>query len=1383
MVTGSSSNLNTPDVPPVAKNTTPQAIVTKSNFQGSKLRKFLSSLKFKLSVLKDFIYDNWINLPKKQRIVIASVSGFLIVALSMLTIALVKNGGEALKRYGPRKFEMEIANFGDWKKLVIPQRQKPFFTLAASTTSKYGILPNENFILKTESPIGVNFIKNNIASSTPVNIVSLSNNEFKITPQKNLGLEEVITLSLGVKDKSVNTFNFDRDYSWVYQTQGKFRVVSSIPGDKKSQVPINTGVEIVFNQDNFNDPTPYLSIFPEFKFRTEIHAERFVIVPLDPLMEKTIYTVNLSKGLNLKYRNDPIAEDYSFTFQTKEKDITTHPPFFRISEDFQQISPSERFITKVETANWKSENTVNTEVYKFPTVETFIASRRKVDDSSGKWTTYYSENNAVDTSQLEKAMTADLKVESKDDIDYLQLPDALAEGLYVIQFRSTDNKRLEQLWLQSTTVTGFVSVGKEQTVVWANNIDGEPVPNASIALSGSTSEYRTYDNGTTVFTTPTTMFDESGHYITITDTDSNRVIIPVNNLSGNAPPGKLTPNDYISYLYNEKYLYKPGDTLYFFGVIKDRSTNLVPANVTVKLKKSSSSLGAEFTKSINPGSDGSFLDNLKLDNIPTGWYDLELQVNDITLESTGFSVTEYEKPEMKIEVMADKKAIFTSESVNFTAVATFFDATPATSIPITIRETKTQKTTSMTTGEAGEVIYTYQPKYSNSEYYPRYETVNFSLGTAQESKIEGFGSISVFGSRLMIDSDSDQDGNNAKLKSTVFNVDLNKINSSESSEYQGSPTQNKEASLTINKTWYEKKETGTYYDFIEKVTRKTYQYIRHQDTVENKKLTTDTHGEISYEFQLEEGKSFTAILEVSDQDGHPAKTSEYYYLSASDSETKGKEIDSPQLNLDKDNGSFSLDEEVKLNIILGESEYPDNDKNRFLFILANRGRQEITLSDNPRYSFTYREDYIPNIFVGAYIFTGKYYTQVSTPCREVSYCSYYNYYGRENNFNGLQITYKIDDSKLSLTINPDKENYQPGNSAKISVKVEKNSVPIQDASVNLVLVDEALAAMDAVRTPSILTSLYNKVEDLIYYNYATHEPVITNESGAEMGGGGGGDRDIFKDAVFFGLNQEVTDENGVAVFIFTLPDNITTWVTYAQALTNKIEAGQTEGKVIVTKDFFVTSQFPKQFLIKDKPELTGGSFGKNLSKDSTVDFKAIFYKDNQEIQSSSKSTQAFKSINFTFPSINTGSYSASLRGKAGDMEDGIRLPFNVISSRLNLEYFKKYELEKGQTMSKVDMEDVKEDKPIKLVINDLGKGIYYSQLTRFCRSGSNRLEKQIAKSSASKILVDKFDDEKCKVDSSILEDFQYYNGGLSQVKWGGSDLQTTAWAIFVDSEP
>jgi len=1373
------------DVTPITSNNDgspqPETNTININFRSTnKFGKLVSFLKNLLNNFKNKFLQKWYKLPRKWKVVIASFSAVLIIVGGLFLYKFIKSGG--LKDLGRK--EVDIAEFGDWKKLVIPQRQKPFFTLSASTVSKYGILPTEALILKTEKPVDVNFIKENIVSSVPVAVASIGGTEYRISPQRNLELEEVLSIKLSVEDKNYEGYTFDRNYSWAYQSQGKFRVVSSIPGDKKNEVPVNSGIEIAFSQDDFNDPTPFVSVSPSINFRTEVHADRFVVVPLEPLQEKTIYTVTLRKGLNLKSRNDPISEDYSFTFQTLQKGRGYQIPMFSLYEDFQQSSPSEPFITKVQTYNWKQEDTIKAEVYRFPTSSAFIDSRKRIDEIQSSWMTYYAEEEAVETSSLEKVMTVDLKVQNKDNINYLQLPDKLPQGFYLMQFWFGNKDKLEQLWLQSTELTGFVSVGKEQTVVWANNLNGGPSSNAVVRITGSGQDYRTYDNGASVFTTPSILFEKERHYVEIADTEGNIVIIPITSLSGNNPVGKITQNDYISYLYNERYLYKPGDTVYFFGVVKERSTNTPPGSATIILRNSSfSDKEAVLSKTIVPSSDGSFLDNFKLEDIPLGWYTLVLKVGDVEVESTSFSVTQFEKPEMKIEVLSNKKAMFTDEKVDYTAKVSFFDETPAKNIPITTHESTTSNSTNLTTGENGEVNYTYQTKYNDNYYYyyPHYETVTFIPAIAQESNVEGFGSVYVFGSRLMINSDSDQEGNNAKIKANVNNVDLSRINSGESNEYKGNPASGKEVALTVKKTWYERVESGTYYDFIEKITRKTYNYIRHEETVEEKKLTTDVNGEVSHEFQLEEGKSYSAELMVKDGNGHPAKTGEYYYYSLTSYGYGEGQKEFPQLNLDKDESTYSLGEEVKLNILLGENEYPDNDKNRFLFILANRGRQEVILTDNPRYTFTFDSKHIPNIYVGAYIFTGKYYSQVSAPCRRDWYCSDYYYYGGQNYFSGFLISYKKEDSELTLTIDVDKEKYQPGEDAKIGVKVENNGVGVPGATVNLILVDEALAALDAVRTPSILSSLYQSVDSLIYYNYSSHEPVLPDQPQAERGGGGGGDRDVFKDAAFFG--REISDESGVATFSFTLPDNITSWITYAQALTSSVEGGQSEVKVIVTKDFFITSQFPKEYLVKDKPALTGGSFGKGLQEDSYVEFKAIFFESEREISNISKTTGAFKSINFPFPNLQAGEYKVSLRGKVNNLEDGVQLPFKAISSRLNFEHFQKFDLEKGQALTRIDATDILEDKPVKLVISDRGKGIYYSSLTRYCYTWSNRVEKQIAKLSASKLLVERFDDNECKVDADTLKDFQYFDGGLSQVEWGGSDLPTTVWAIFVDPIP
>ena len=135
--------------------------------------------------------------------------------------------------------------------------------------------------------------------------------------------------------------------------------------------------------------------------------------------------------------------------------------------------------------------------------------------------------------------------------------------------------------------------------------------------------------------------------------------------------------------------------------------------------------------------------------------------------------------------------------------------------------------------------------------------------------------------------------------------------------------------------------------------------------------------------------------------------------------------ETPQLNLDKEESTYSIGEEVKLDILLGDEKYPDNDQNKFLFIIARNGRQDAVLTETPNYAFSFAEKHIPSIYIGAYIFTGKYYAQVSAPCRQNWYCSDY-YYQDANYFNGFMISYKKEDSELALSINRDKERYQPG---------------------------------------------------------------------------------------------------------------------------------------------------------------------------------------------------------------------------------------------------------------------------------------------------------------------------------------------------------------------
>ncbi len=439
-----------------------------------------------------------------------------------------------------------------------------------------------------------------------------------------------------------------------------------------------------------------------------------------------------------------------------------------------------------------------------------------------------------------------------------------------------------------------------------------------------------------------------------------------------------------------------------------------------------------------------------------------------------------------------------------------------------------------------------------------------------------------------------------------------------------------------------------------------------------------------------------------------------------------------------------------------------------MFVIANRGRQEVFVRDNPELNFNFEEKYKPNIFIGSIIFNGKYYEEVTSSCQQNWSCGGYDYYNKYV-FTPVEAVYKRDDSKLKLTITTDKTKYSPSEATKVRVLVTKDNIPVNNATVNLVLVDEALAAMGFVNKPDVLEDLYKHVNSFVYYNYYTHQPIMPDGPMAERGGGGG-DRNIFKDTAYF--NTALTSSDGIAEFEFNLPDNITNWLTYAQSVTQDIDAGMSETSIISTKEFFVTSQFPKIVTVKDNPFLAVNSYGIAITGGNTIPGEAIFTSGDTEIAKNNFNLTPYKENYVAFPKLNVGSYKIAVRGKYQNLEDGISLPLDVIDSRLEFRANQNLENSKNLVYRK--------DKPINLVVTDAGRGKYYGELSDYCYINSNRIERILSRTLAKNILKSKFDDDNCKDQDINISEFQSSDGGLRQVKWGSSDLESTLWAVYID---
>ena len=1342
----------------------------------SRIINLLTKLKTKFAVL-----------DKKQKTGIGIVALSFVVVLILVVSVVNKKYGSVTnfirRGLGLPTTNQPLANDG-FTKLQIPQRQPPFFTLTPANNSRYGILPGEKFVLKTEKEVNQDFLRSHLTSSTPVTITKVGNTEYKLTPTQTIEPGGLFSVSLPVNNQDVSGITLDRNYGWTFQAQEKFKITGSIPGNEAKDVPVNTGIEIVFSQDDYQDPKGYLEISPSINFRTEVHENFFSIVPLSPLKSKTIYTITLKKGLNLNSRNDPLNEDFSYTFQTADEksNTATVVPSLSVDENFLEVSPSEAPQVKVFTSNWNDQTVANTKVFRFNSAQQFLDSRKKIDESQFRWWSYFQEDNPIDTSSMPKVFEGDLKVTNEEYLSYIKFPKSFDEGYYLIQFWLNNGEKLSQLWLQSTTIAGFVSVGRDHTLVWVNNVqNSSPTASAEISLVGSPGQYSTNDQGISEFSTPSIFFNQGMHYLSIRSTDEKHLLLPVFSQEGKSKPGQVTADDYWSYLYHERTLYKSGDTLNFWGVVRSRLSGATTQTMTAKVSGGGwGSDQALFSKNISASTDGTFRDSFSLENVPDGWYDISILVNNLPITSVGFQVKDYQTPEMKIEVTSDKNAVFLGDNVKFDITTTFFDGTPASNIPLKI-VSPALGTTEVKTNNTGQAEFSYAPKQKdNDAYYPYYESDNISPALAQTGQIEGTGSVLVFGPRLMITPDTSQDGSSARIKATINKVTLDKINRGESAnDAKGDPAGEVKVKLDVTKSWTERVEAGTYYDYVEKVTRPKYDYIPHSEKVIDTTLTSNTQGEIFHEFQMEEERSYQAILTVTDEFNNSAETREYFYYYKTSTDSQAFEYTSPELVLDQETNLYSLNEEVKAHIIHAGSNFKDTNENRFLFIVAKAGIQDFYTSDNPNLTFTFSGKHVPNAFLSAIIFTGKYYQTVSANCRWEWQCNYWGYHYNSYTFSGLEVRYKTQDKKLDLTISFDKETYKPGEEVNAKVLVTKNGSSVTSAEVNIDLVDEALEAIGGVVKPKIMEGLYSPKSSLIYYNYYSHKPLFPTlgGNGAERGGGGGEYREIFKDTAVFATGQ--TDESGLAEFSFTLPDDITTWLAYAQAVTSDLSAGQTENKIVATKDFFVTVNFPRKYLVEDKAFLSANSFGKDSLSKENVSYETIIFDNEKEKNKQTKQGFFGKDTLFEMPKLSSGNYAAGVTAKAGSSQDGVRLPFDVTASRFGFETSKRDQVGSGSQVDNFETVNFVSDKPVKLIVGDIGKGKYYNQLIRFCYEQSNRLEKLIAKRFAGVILEEKFDEDICSVSQSDLEKFVNPDGGLSLVWWGSSNLDTTTWAAYV----
>lgn len=211
---------------------------------------------------------------------------------------------------------------------------------------------------------------------------------------------------------------------------------------------------------------------------------------------------------------------------------------------------------------------------------------------------------------------------------------------------------------------------------------------------------------------------------------------------------------------------------------------------------------------------------------------------------------------------------------------------------------------------------------------------------------------------------------------------------------------------------------------------------------------------------------------------------------------------------------------------------------------------------------------------------------------------------------------------LTVEVTPDRDTYEPGDRATLTVRtLDWRGQPVQ-AEVALAVVDKAVLALADPNAPSLVEAFYrprplgvftgNGLIALFNRTAANIEAVkeIADRMAREMLmggiGGGGGDgmymadvRQDYPDTAFWEARLR-TGANGEAQVTLDLPDSLTTWVADARALTADTLVGQTEVEFVVSKPLYVRPVTPRFFVAGDRAEVAA-LVHNNTDADLTVD--------------------------------------------------------------------------------------------------------------------------------------------------------------------------------------
>ncbi|MCI0709323.1 MAG: Ig-like domain-containing protein [Chloroflexi bacterium] len=999
-----------------------------------------------------------------------------------------------------------------------------------------------------------------------------------------------------------------------------------------------------------------------------------------PSKPETTYTITLLAGAEDIYGN-VIEEDYTFSYTTSQLPTSLSP----ITRGTFMLTGAHRNHTRF-AIRYSGTPKADIRLYQVPveTIDTAtLANRYYYETDRPSWVT--SENLVdewtlqFDSEDRNNALTDILLAGEEGGV--------LPLGVYWVDMDSTytdgDQRiqtRNDQFAIAVVTATVTVKRTDEEMMVWVTDmVTTNPVPNAFVSVYHHD---RLLARGETdadgIFRTPASVSPNDPFLMVEAETADAYGIYFSNSFS--------VPGTTQDYLYTDRPLYRPGETVYYKGTLrnKDDVDYSVPNQRSVSIKLENTSDGTILFEGELPLTEfGTFAGELALaEDVALG--DVGVYVNDRWIGS--FRIAEFRVPEYEVSVEAAQTEIVQGESLSAVINASYYFGGTVSNAAVYY----------YANGYGGSFNYTGPGRYS---FYDATATFP-SLYLSGEDKTDAAGNYLVQQEEVRIGTTRPM---RIDIEGTVMDESNQPISGRTSvlvhpsNVYVGQLTdkafgrEGEEMTvelITVNPQSEIVPEHEVDLRLVEiRWTRELIegQFGRYTWSQEEIEVLTDTivtgeDGKATYTFTPPNGGIFRLRAETMDErERLNASTLQFYVIG--------------------DRPVWWGEPSGILDLVPDKTEYTPGDTAEILIPIPFAGKSTALITVE-------RENIMFHEVVAVEGSTLLYQLPITDAFAPNSYFRVTLMKGvDEESLNPEYLTGSLNLSvvpvqkKLNVEVTPSKERAQPRDSVSFDVKVtDASGEPVQ-AEVGFTLTDKAILALAPPNSPTIQNAFYGTQYNYVYTSVALDSllDVITDqnveeppaeeaaeddrtEAGEagydfadgdapaaaptmeaaldEAGRGVGGNEAQQPEPPVIRENFEqtplweptvVTGTDGSASVTVELPDNLTTWSLDVKALTVETRVGDAKDELLVTLPLLVRPATPRFLVVDDRVEL------------------AMVVNNNLEEAQEIEATLEYEGVTLDGPDTQTVTIEAGGRARVRWMAtvndvEGVDLTFTAIGS-------------------------------------------------------------------------------------------------------------------------